>query len=96
MKKKIRPLGDHVVVKRTEPVLSKGKILLPETAKEKPRQGKVVAVGPGKVDDKGKLAPVNLKVGDEILFSSFAGNEFKLGEEEFTIMTEDDVLATVN
>lgn len=95
MKKKIKPLGSRIVVERIEAVKTKGGIFLPETAKEKPKQGKVVAVGPGHVNDKGKNYPVELEVGDEILFSSYAGTEYKSDEGEFLIMNEDDVLAIV-
>ena len=90
---KIKPLGNRVVVKRKEAKTTKGGILLPEAAQEKPRQGEVIAVGPGKVDDKGKHRPVELKAGDEILFSSYAGTEYKDGE--YIIMSEEDVLAVV-
>lgn len=93
MSKKIKPLGNRLVVKRQEARTTKGGILLPETAQEKPRQGKVVAVGPGKVDEKGKNLPLDVKVGDEILFSSYSGTEYKAGDEEFLILTEEDVLA---
>jgi len=96
MKKKIKPLGNRILVERIEAEVSKGGILLPESAKEKPRQGKVISVGPGRVDEKGKNHPVELKAGDEILFSSYAGSEYKSGGEEFLIMSEEDVLAIVN
>lgn len=93
MSKNIKPLGNRVVVKRQEAKTTKGGILLPETAQEKPRQGKVVAVGPGKTDEKGKSHPLDVKVGDDILFSSYSGTEYKYGDEEFLILTEEDVLA---
>jgi chaperonin GroES len=88
----LKPLGNRVLVKRSEPKTSKGGILLPDSAKEKPRQGVVVAVGSGKVDDKGRNHPVELKKGDEVLFSSYSGTEYK---EEFLIISEDDVLAVL-
>ncbi|MBI3508905.1 MAG: co-chaperone GroES [Chlamydiia bacterium] len=94
--KKIQPLGNKIVVQRQEAKTTKGGILLPETAKEKPREGKVIAVGPGRMDDKGKQHPVELKVGDQILFSSYAGTEFKTADQEYLILSEEDVLAIVN
>jgi chaperonin GroES len=95
-KEHIKPLGNRVLVKRGEVKMSKGGILLPETAQEKPRQGEVVAIGPGKVDDKGNLKKVNVRVGDQILFSSYAGTEVKTEEEaEFLIMSEDDILGVL-
>ena len=93
MSKKIKPLGNRIVVKRQEAKTTKGGILLPETAQEKPRQGVVVAVGPGKADEKGKNRPLDVKVGDEVLFSSYSGTEYKLAEEDFLILSEEDVLA---
>ncbi|MBF5059984.1 10 kDa chaperonin [Candidatus Neptunochlamydia vexilliferae] len=91
--KKFKPLGNRVLVKRSEAVESKGGILLPDSAQEKQKQGEVLAVGPGKMKE-GKLEEMELKVGDKILFSAFAGTEVK-GEEELLIMSEDDVLAVV-
>jgi len=89
--KKIKPLGNRVVVQRQEAKTSKGGILLPEAAREKPKQGKVLAVGPGKIDGKGKVLPMDIKVGDQVLFSSYAGTEF----QEHLILGEEDVLAVV-
>jgi chaperonin GroES len=94
--KKIKPLGNRIVIQRQEAKVSKGGILLPESAQEKPKQGKVLAVGPGKVNEKGKLVPVELKVGNQILFSSYAGTECKLDSEEYLILSEEDVLAVLN
>lgn len=94
--KKIRPLGNRIVARRKEAQATKGGILLPEAAQEKPRQGEVLAVGPGKVDSKGVLQQPELKVGAEILFSSYAGMEYKTDEGEFLILSEDDVLAVLN
>lgn len=95
MSKKIKPLGNRVVVKRQEAKTTKGGILLPETAQEKPKQGTVVAVGPGKTDDKGKNQPLDVKVGDEILFSSYSGTEYKADEIDYLILSEEDVLAVL-
>ncbi|OGN63764.1 MAG: co-chaperone GroES [Chlamydiae bacterium RIFCSPHIGHO2_12_FULL_49_9] len=94
--KKIKPLGNRVVIKRQEAKTTKGGILLPEAAQEKPREGKVVAVGPGKVDSKGHVHPLDLKVGDKVLFSSYAGSEYKADQEDFLILSEDDILAIFN
>lgn len=93
MSKKIQPLGDRIVIKRTEPKTSKGGIILPETAQEKPKQGIVVAVGPGKIDNKGKSHSPNVKVGDEVLFSSYSGTEYKSDDIDYLILSEEDVLA---
>jgi len=94
--KKIKPLGNKVVVRRQEVKVTKGGILLPDSAQEKPRQGKILAVGPGITDDKGRHHPVQLKVGDEVLFSSYGGTEYKANDTEYLILSEDDVLAIVN
>jgi chaperonin GroES len=92
---KIRPLHDRVVVKRLEQDLekTKGGIIIPDTAKEKPQQGKVVAVGKGKVNEDGKTFPLDVKVGDTILFGKYSGSEIKVDGEEHLIMREDDILA---
>lgn len=90
----IQPLGKRVLVKRTQPKQSKGGILLPDTAQEKPKEGEVIAVGPGKRDEHGHLDPVTVKVGDRVLFSSYGGTEVKLPnqeDEEFLILSEDDL-----
>jgi chaperonin GroES len=94
--KKLKPLGNKLVVQRQEAKTTKGGILLPESAKEKPRQGTVLSVGPGKIDDKGKTRPLDVKVGDQILFSSYSGTEYKSEDQEYLILSEDDVLAIVN
>ncbi|MGB9803845.1 co-chaperone GroES [Desulfofundulus sp.] len=93
---KIRPLGERVVVKPlpTEEK-TKGGIVLPETAKEKPQEGEVVAVGPGRLLENGTRVPVDLKVGDRVLFSKYAGNEVKIDDEEFLIMREADILGVI-
>jgi len=90
---KIRPLQDRIIVKRVESEeKSKGGIIIPDTAKEKPQEGKVVAVGKGKVTDDGKLQPMDVKKGDRILFSKYAGTEINIDGEEHLIVREDDVL----
>lgn len=94
--KKIKPLGNRIVVERKEAITTKGGILLPESAKEKPRQGTVVAVGPGKIDEKGKTQSLDLNVGDQILFSSYSGTEYKNDEMDYLILNEEDVLAILN
>jgi chaperonin GroES len=93
---KIRPLGERVLVKRLEEEeVRKGGIIIPDTAKEKPQQGEVIAVGPGRWDDTGKRRAPEVKEGDKILFGKYAGNEVKVGDEEFLIMREDDILGIV-
>ena len=95
----IKPLGKRVLVKRSKAVTTKGGIYLPDTAKEKPREGEVIAIGPGKFDDSGKIEPVSLKVGDRVLFTSYAGTEVKHPEQEdseYLILSEDDVLGVLN
>ena len=94
---KIRPLQDRVIVRRLEQddEKTKGGIIIPDTAKEKPQQGKIVAVGKGKVNDDGKVNPLDVKVGDKILFGKYAGSEIKLDGEEHLIMREEDILGVV-
>ncbi|MFH1024602.1 MAG: co-chaperone GroES [Planctomycetota bacterium] len=93
---KIRPLGDKVLVERLEADnKTKGGIVLPDTAKEKPKEGRVIAVGEGKVLDNGERVKPLLKKGDRVLFTSYSGNEVKLGDKEFVIMSEDDILGVV-
>jgi chaperonin GroES len=93
---KVRPLGDRILVKRLEEEeVMKGGIIIPDTAKEKPQRGEVVAVGLGRLDDDGKRIPLDVKEGDNILFGKYAGNEVTIDEEEYLIMREDDVLAVV-
>jgi chaperonin GroES len=93
---KIEPLSDKIVVKRLEAEeKTAGGIVLPETAKEKPKEGKVVSVGPGKVLDTGERSKMQVKEGDRVLFTSYAGTEVKLDGEEYLIMDESDVLAIV-
>jgi chaperonin GroES len=91
---KIRPLHDRLLVERLEErEVKKGGIIIPDTAKEKPQEGKVIAVGNGKVDDDGRKLPLDVKTGDKILFGKYSGSEVKLDEKEYLIMREDDVLA---
>ncbi|HYD49186.1 MAG TPA: co-chaperone GroES [Terriglobales bacterium] len=93
---KIRPLQDRVLVKRiTEEEKTKGGIIIPDTAKEKPQEGKIVAAGKGKVSDDGKLQALEVKVGDRILFGKYSGSEVKLDGEELLIMREDDILGVI-
>jgi chaperonin GroES len=89
-----KPLGNRVVIERLKAKTSKGGILLPDSAQEKPKEGVVIAAGPGKVDDEGKLTPLHVKKGDKVLFSSYAGTEVKStgDDKEYLIMTEDDLL----
>lgn len=93
---KIRPLHDRVVVKRLEEeTTSPGGIVIPDNAKEKPIQGKVVAVGPGKRLDNGDFAAVAVKIGDVVLFGKYAGTEIKLGGQELVVMREDDIVGVI-
>ncbi len=93
---KIRPLQDRIIVKRIEEEeTSKGGILIPDTAKEKPQEGKVVAVGKGKIREDGKLQKPDVKKGDRVLFGKFSGTEVTLEDEEHLIIREDDVLGIV-
>ena len=93
---KIRPLHDRVIVKRiAEEETTKGGIIIPDTAKEKPIEGKVVAVGAGKLMDNGKMQPLEVKKGDKILFGKYAGTDIKIEGEEHLIMREEDIIAIV-
>jgi chaperonin GroES len=95
LKIKIRPLADRVIVKPSDESESKtaGGIIIPDTAKEKPQKGEIVAVGPGKVDDNGKAIAMNVKVGDKVLYSKYGGSEIKYEGTEYLIMSEHDILA---
>ena len=94
---KIRPLQDRVIVKRIEEEeKSKGGIIIPDTAKEKPQEGKVVAVGKGKVGDDGKVTPLDVKVNDRVLFGKYSGSEINIDGEEHLIMREDDILGVID
>ena len=91
---KIEPLGDRVVIKPTpKEEVSKGGIVLPDTAKEKPQEGKIIAAGPGRLTEEGKRIAMDVKKGDKVIYSKYAGTEFKLGTEELIIMREGDILA---
>ena len=93
---KIRPLHDRLVVQRVEQEeKTKGGIIIPDTAKEKPQEGKVIAVGPGKMDDSGKVHAPDVKKGDKVLFSKFAGTEIEIDGSEHLIIREDDVLGVL-
>ena len=93
---KIRPLHDRLLVERLEEeARSKGGIIIPDTAKEKPMEGRVVAVGAGKVNEEGVVTPLDVKKGDRVLFSKYSGTEVKLDGEEHLIIREDDVLAVL-
>jgi len=93
---KIKPLQDRILVRRIEPGEQiRGGIIIPDTAKEKPMEGEVIAVGGGKVMEDGKKQPMDLKKGDRILFGKYAGTEVKIEDEEYLIMREDDVLGII-
>ena len=93
---KLRPLHDRVIVKRLEEERqSAGGIVIPDTAAEKPSMGEVIAVGPGKTDDNGKLLPMGAKAGDKVLFGKYSGQEFKMDNEDLLHMREDDIIGIV-
>ncbi len=93
---KIRPLGDRILVKRIkEEEKTKGGIIIPDTAKEKPQEGKVVAVGRGKKTDEGKVIPLDVKAGDKVLFSKYGGSEVKVEGDDLLILREDDILGVL-
>ena len=90
------PLGERIVIKPTEQeAQTRGGILLPDTAKEKPQEGEVVAVGPGRASDDGSRIPMELTVGDKVIYSKYAGTEYEDGDEEYLIMRESDVLSKI-
>ena len=94
--KQVKPLGNRVLVRRSEAKTSKGGIILPDSAKEKPKQGEIMAVGPGKMDEEGNVQKMNVRVGDKVLFSAYAGSEAKVDDEaEYLIMSEDDILGVL-
>lgn len=94
---KLRPLGDRLVIRpASREETTKGGIIVPDTAKEKPQRGTVLAVGPGRRDDDGEYIPMDVKVGDTVLFAKYAGTEFKIDDEELMILSEKDVLAVIN
>jgi chaperonin GroES len=93
---KLQPLGDRVVVKPTaREEMTKSGIVLPDTAKEKPQRGSIIAAGQGRRDEDGKRVPMDVNVGDEILFAKYAGTEFKLEDEDLLILSEKDILAVI-
>ena len=96
LKTKLVPLGDRIVIKPVvqEEVLASG-IVIPDTAKEKPQQGEVIAAGPGRVDDNGKRVPMEVKVGDRVLYAKYTGQEVKIEQEEYIVLSEKDVLCKV-
>ncbi|OGI20660.1 MAG: co-chaperone GroES [Candidatus Melainabacteria bacterium RIFCSPHIGHO2_02_FULL_34_12] len=95
-KRTLKPLQDKVIVQKLEPEdKTAGGILLPDSTKEKPQEGKVIAVGPGAVDDKGQRKPIDLKEGDHVLFAKYSGTEVKLEGEEYLILSDRDILAVV-
>jgi chaperonin GroES len=94
---KLTPLGDRVVVKPTpREEMTKSGLVLPDTAKEKPQEGSVIAVGPGRIQDDGKREPMDVKVGNKVLYGKYAGTEFKLDEDELLIVSQMDILAIVD
>lgn len=93
--KKIKPLSDHILVQRVESLSQKGGIFIPESAKEKPQEAKVIAVGPGKVED-GKRVPLEVKVGDNVLIAKYGGTEITYNDEKYIILREEDVIAVID
>lgn len=93
---KVKPLQDRIIVERLkEEDKTKGGIIIPDSAKEKPMQGKVVAVGNGRITEDGKKIPMDVKVGDLVLFAKYSGNEVKIDDQDYLIMKEDDVLGVI-
>ena len=93
---KSKPLGDRVLIEPLREEKKKGGIILPETIdKERPEQGKIIAVGPGKKDENGKLMPINVKKGDKVLFTKYGPNEIKIDDKEYLIAREEDILAVI-
>ena len=93
---KMKPLGDRVLVKPAEEKeVKKGGIIIPDTAKEKPQEGEIIAVGPGKFDESGKKIPMDVKAGDKILYGKYSGTEVKIDSKEFLIMHQDDILGII-
>ncbi|MBR4466277.1 co-chaperone GroES [bacterium] len=93
--KKIKHLSDHILVQRVESLSQKGGIFIPESAKEKPQEAKVIAVGPGKVED-GKRVPLEVKVGDNVLITKYGGTEITYNDEKYIILREEDVIAVID
>lgn len=95
-KRTLKPLSDRVIVQKLEPEeKTAGGIVLPDSAREKPQEGKVIAVGPGQVDDKGQRKPIDIKEGDHVLYAKYSGTEVKIEGEEFLILSERDILAII-
>ncbi len=93
---KLKPLGDRVLVKaEEETAVKKGGIIIPDTAKEKPQEGTIIAVGPGKLDDKGQRVAMNIKAGDRVLYGKYSGSEVKLDDQEYMIMHEEDIYGVI-
>ncbi len=95
MAAKLKPLGDRVVIRPIvkDEMVTKGGVILPDTAKEKPQEGKIIAVGPGRLDENGKRIAMDVKTGDKVLYAKYAGSEVKLDDEELLILRESDILA---
>jgi len=94
--KKLKPLSDRVLVKPLDKEQEKkGGIIIPDTAKEKPQEGEVIATGPGKRDEQGKLIPMDVKVGDKVLYGKYSGTEIKIEDEEYLIMHQEDILGII-
>lgn len=93
---KIKPLGNRVLVQRSKAPTSKGGIFLPDSAQEKPKEGTVLEAGPGKLNENGLIDPICVKVGDRVLFSSYSGTEVKLEDEDYLILSEDDILGILS
>ena len=92
----VKPIGDRILVKRVEAEeTTKGGIVIPDSAKEKPKEGEVISLGEGRLLDSGDRVPFQVNAGDRVLFTSYAGNEVKIGGEDFLIMSEDDILAVL-
>lgn len=93
----LRPLHDRVIIKRVDDAEQKsaGGIIIPDSAKEKPQKAEVVAVGPGKRNDKGEVSPLDVKAGDQVLIGKYAGNEIKIEDQEYVIVREDEILAVI-
>lgn len=93
---KLKPLGDHVIVKPSKPEeVTKSGIILPTNSNEKPEQGEVIAVGPGKVNEKGERAAMDVKVGDKVVFKKYAPDEIKIDDEEVYVLSQDDIVAVI-
>ena len=93
---RLKPLGDRVLIRRLEPKEEvRGGLIIPDTAKEKPQEGEVIAVGKGKLDDNGKLIPMDVKAGDRILFGKYSGSEVKIEGQEYIIMNQDEILGII-